>query len=122
MRRLILTTIGLLALANTGSLAGDLPSRYAPPPVIGGGPGTKVGVLNCKIAPHLGLIVVGFQNMQCRFTSEGPAPSENYVRQNDHRRSRPWLHGRWRSDVGGVRADQKHDARKPLGNLCGRER
>ena len=79
MRQLIFTTIGLLALANTGSLAGDLPSRYAPPPVIGGGPGTKVGVLNCRIAPHLGLIVVGFQNMQCRFTSEGPAPSENYL-------------------------------------------
>ena len=51
MRRLIFTTIGLLALATTGSFAGDLPSRYAPPPVIGWGPGTKVGVLNCTLAP-----------------------------------------------------------------------
>ena len=51
MRQLIFTTIGMLALANSGSFAGDLPSRYAPPPVIGGGPGTKVGVLNCRIAP-----------------------------------------------------------------------
>ena len=79
MRRLILTTIGLLALANTGSLAGDLPSRYAPPPVIGGGPGTKVGVLNCTLAPSVGLLIVGFQDMSCRFTSEGPGPSEGYV-------------------------------------------
>ena len=79
MRQLILTTIGLLALANSGLLAGDLPSRYAPPPVIGGGPGTKVGVLNCALAPSIGLLIVGFQDMRCRFTSEGPGPSEGYV-------------------------------------------
>jgi Protein of unknown function (DUF992) len=79
MRQLIFTTIGLLALANTGSFAGDLPSRYAPPPVIGGGPGTKVGVLNCALAPSIGLLIVGFQDMRCRFTSEGPELSEGYV-------------------------------------------
>jgi len=79
MRRLILMPIGLLALANAGALAGDLPSRYAPPPVISGGPGTKVGVLNCKMAPHLGLIIGGFTKMACRFTAEGPSPSEAYV-------------------------------------------
>ena len=79
MHRITLTIIGLVALATTGSLAGDLPSRYAPPPVIGGGPGTKVGVLNCRLAPHVGLIVVGFQKMDCRFTSEGPGPSEPYA-------------------------------------------
>ncbi len=79
MRQLILMTIGLLGLANTGLLAGDLPSRYAPPPVIGGGPGTKVGVLNCRLAPSIGLIVVGFQKMDCRFTSEGAGLSEAYA-------------------------------------------
>ena len=79
MRRLIFTTIGLLALATAGSLAGDLPSRYAPPPVIGGGPGTKVGVLNCRLAPSIGLIVVGFQRMDCLFTSERGGPSEAYA-------------------------------------------
>jgi hypothetical protein len=77
--RILLTTIGLLAATASGSFAGDLPSRYAPPPAIGGGPGTKVGVLNCRLAPHLGLIIGGFQQMACRFTSEGPAPSENYA-------------------------------------------
>ena len=73
-----LATASLLVLAVTKSLAGDLPSRYAPPPAIGGGPGTKVGVLNCVLAPTVGLIVVSFQNMNCRFNSEGPAPSESY--------------------------------------------
>lgn len=79
MHHKILTVIGLVALAATGSLAGDLPSRYAPPPVISGGPGTKAGVLNCRLAPSVGLLIVGFQNMACRFTSEGPGPSENYT-------------------------------------------
>src|SRR3954470_7008410 len=79
MRQLILMTIGLLGLANAGVLAGDLPSRYAPPPVIGGGPGTKVGVLNCRLAPSIGLIVVGFQQMDCRFTSERGGPTEAYA-------------------------------------------
>lgn len=78
MHRIILTAFGLLALAVSPSHAGDLPTRHAPPPVISGGPGTKVGVLNCSLAPSVGLLVVGFQNMRCRFTSEGPAPSENY--------------------------------------------
>ena len=79
MNRIIVTTIGLSFLAVTGSFAGDLPSRYAPPPIIGGGPGTKVGVLNCTLAPSIGLIIASFQNMNCRFTSEGPASSEGYV-------------------------------------------
>jgi len=70
--------IGLL-LGTISSLADDLPSRYASPPVIGGGPGTKVGVLNCALAPSVGLLIVGFQDMRCRFTSEGPGPSEGYV-------------------------------------------
>jgi hypothetical protein len=79
MRQLILMTIGILGLASAGAVAGDLPSRYAPRPIIGGGPGTKAGVLNCRLAPSVGLLIVGFQDMSCRFTSEGPGPSESYV-------------------------------------------
>ena len=75
MRRTILATIGFFALATTASQAGDLPSRYAPPLPVGGGPGTKVGVLNCNIAPSVGLIIVSFQRMDCRFASEGGGPS-----------------------------------------------
>ncbi|MBX9844976.1 MAG: DUF992 domain-containing protein [Xanthobacteraceae bacterium] len=66
-------------MAGDRLLAGDLPSRYAPPPVIGGGPGTKVGVLDCRLAPSIGFIVGSVQQMACRFTSEGPGPSENYA-------------------------------------------
>jgi hypothetical protein len=76
-RSLVAVTISGLAWAS--ALGGDLPSRYAPPPVIGGGPGTKVGVLNCRFAPSVGLLVVGFQKMDCLFTSDGPAPPERYV-------------------------------------------
>src|SRR4051794_39237519 len=117
MRHLILTTIGLLALANTGSLAGDLPSRYAPPPVISGGPGTKVGVLNCKMAPHLGLIIGGFQKMACRFTSEGPNPPEPYVGTMTTLGVDLGFTAGGVLTWGGVRVDQKHDAWKPVRNL-----
>jgi hypothetical protein len=71
--------VTMMALTSASALAGDLPSRYAPPPVIGGGPGTKVGVLNCRFAPSVGLIVVGFQRMDCLFTSDMPAPPERYA-------------------------------------------
>ena len=76
MRRIILTTIKLLVLAATSSPGGDLPTRYAAPPVINGGPGTKVGVLDCRVAPSVGLIVVEFQNMECRFTPDRGGPFE----------------------------------------------
>ena len=69
----------MIALASASALAGDLPSRYAPPPVIGGGPGTKVGVLNCRFAPSVGFIVVGFQRMDCIFTSDALVPPERYI-------------------------------------------
>jgi len=78
MHRIVLTSIGLLALATTSSLGGDLPSRNAPPPVINGGPGTKVGALNCKLAPSVGLIVVEFQKITCLFTPDGGGPAEAY--------------------------------------------
>src|SRR4051812_15935199 len=78
--KISLAAVSLLAtLLITASLAGDLPSRYAPPPVIGGGPGTKTGVLNCNIAPSVGLIIVSVQRMDCRFTPEGGGPPEFYA-------------------------------------------
>src|SRR5262245_8802443 len=79
MHRTILTTISLLFLATTNSSGGDLPTRYAPPPVINGGPGTKVGVLDCRLAPSVGLIVVEFQNIECRFTPDRGGPFEAYA-------------------------------------------
>ena len=78
MHRTILTTMSLLVLATASSPGGDLPTRYAPPPVINGGPGTKVGVLDCRLAPSVGLIVVEFQNMECRFTPDRGGPFEAY--------------------------------------------
>jgi hypothetical protein len=78
VHRIILTSISLLALATVSSLGSDLPSRNAPPPVINGGPGTNVGALNCKIAPSIGLIVVEFQKVECRFIPNGGGPSEGY--------------------------------------------
>ena len=78
MHRIVLTSISLLALATTSSLGGDLPSRNAPQPIINGGPGTKVGVLNCKMAPSVGLIVVEFQNISCLFTPDGGGAAEAY--------------------------------------------
>ncbi|WP_068025398.1 DUF992 domain-containing protein [Rhodoplanes sp. Z2-YC6860] len=67
-------------LATAGiAVAGDLPSRQAPPPIIGGGPGTKVGVLECRIAPSVGLLVVEFQKMNCRFSPDGGAFPEIYT-------------------------------------------
>jgi hypothetical protein len=79
MKRNLLAAVAMVTLVAASALAGDLSSRYAPPPVIGGGPGTKVGVLNCSLGPHLGLIIGGFQRMECRFTPEGPGPVEAYT-------------------------------------------
>jgi hypothetical protein len=69
----------VITLASAGTaVAADLPSRNAPPPLIGGSPGTKVGVLECRIAPSVGLLVVEFQKMSCRFTPEGGGLPETY--------------------------------------------
>jgi hypothetical protein len=68
----------LLTSFTVTALAGDLPSRYAPPPVLPAGPGTKVGVLSCNIAPSIGLIVVGMQRLSCRFSPDAAAPQEFY--------------------------------------------
>jgi len=79
MHRTIPTTIGLLIFTVVSSFGGDLPTRYAPPPIINGGPGTKVGVLNCNLAPSIGLVVVEFQNINCLFTPDSGGRPESYA-------------------------------------------
>ncbi len=78
MKRNLITAVAVASFVSATALAADLPTRYAPPPVIGGGPGTKVGVLQCTLGPHLGLIIGGFERMNCRFTPEGTGPIEAY--------------------------------------------
>jgi hypothetical protein len=48
-------------------------------PAIGQAPsGTKVGTLNCELAPSIGFIVGSHQPMRCRYTPDGPFPPEFY--------------------------------------------
>ena len=39
----------------------------------------KVGGLGCTMSPTIGLLVVGAQNLNCKFTPDGPYPPENYT-------------------------------------------
>ena len=119
----VFIAFAVMTLASASALAGDLPSRYGPPPVISGGNTYKSGrSCDCRIGPSVGLVIVGFQkNYSVLLTPDGPGPVEAYVGNmailgvdSDYRR--------WRSDVGGVRADQKHDAWKSLRSLRGRKR
>ena len=41
--------------------------------------GTSAGVLSCKLAPSIGLIIGSSQRMACRFTPSGPYPPESYL-------------------------------------------
>jgi hypothetical protein len=40
--------------------------------------GTKVGTLNCELAPSIGFVVGSHQPMRCRYTPDGPFPPEFY--------------------------------------------
>jgi hypothetical protein len=40
--------------------------------------GTKVGTLNCELAPSIGFIVGSHQPMRCRYIPDGPFPPEFY--------------------------------------------
>jgi len=40
--------------------------------------GTKVGTLDCQLAPSVGFIVGAHQPMRCRYTPDGPFPPEFY--------------------------------------------
>jgi Protein of unknown function (DUF992) len=62
---LMLTAIALVHIAQ--------PARAQTPP------GTNAGVLACKMAPSIGLIIGSRQRMACRFTPNGSYPPEAYV-------------------------------------------
>ena len=80
MRRNFSVGVAVAMLSSTFALAGDLPGPAAPPPIINGGPGTKVGMLDCKVGPSVGFIVVGFRKMACRFIPDNlPGASEIYA-------------------------------------------
>ena len=40
--------------------------------------GTKVGTLDCQLAPSVGFIIGAHQPMRCRYTPDGPFPAEFY--------------------------------------------
>jgi len=42
-------------------------------------PGTKVGVLKCRLSPSIGFIIGSHQQLACRFVPDGPFQPEAYV-------------------------------------------
>jgi uncharacterized protein DUF992 len=62
---LVLMTVGLIT-ATASQAAGE------------GSSGTKVGMLNCRLAPSTGFIVASHDPMMCRYTADGPFPAEFY--------------------------------------------
>jgi hypothetical protein len=62
---LVLMIIGLIT-AIASQAAGQVPS------------GTKVGTLNCQLAPSVGFIIGSHDPMRCRYTPDGPFPPEFY--------------------------------------------
>jgi len=40
---------------------------------------SQVGVLNCTLAPSIGLIIMSQQRMSCRFDANPPMPSQDYM-------------------------------------------
>ena len=63
----IALTLGALALAWALPAAAQAPQ------------GTAAGVLTCRLAPSIGLIIGSQQRMACRFAPNGAFPPEAYV-------------------------------------------
>src|ERR1700720_3490808 len=42
------------------------------------GGGSKVGTINCQLAPSIGFIIGSHDPMRCRYTPDGPFPPEFY--------------------------------------------
>ena len=63
----IAPVLGVLAMAWIAPAAAETPQ------------GTAAGVLSCKLAPSIGLIIGSTQRMACRFAPNGPYPPEAYV-------------------------------------------
>jgi Protein of unknown function (DUF992) len=64
-RSLVLAAVALMT-AIASQAVGQAPS------------GTKVGTLNCELAPSIGFIIGSHQPMRCRYTPDGPFPPEFY--------------------------------------------
>jgi hypothetical protein len=64
-RPLALTTVGLITAIALQAVA-QVPS------------GTKVGALNCYLAPSVGFVVGSHDPMTCRYTPDGPFAPEFY--------------------------------------------
>jgi Protein of unknown function (DUF992) len=62
---LMLATLALMTAISSQAI-GQVPS------------GTKIGTLNCELAPSVGFLVGSHQPMRCRYTPEGPFPPEFY--------------------------------------------
>jgi Protein of unknown function (DUF992) len=61
----VLVSIGLIT-AIASQAAAEAPS------------GTKIGALSCQLAPSATFIVGSHDPMRCRYTPDGPFPSEFY--------------------------------------------
>jgi hypothetical protein len=70
MKKKLIASFAMIVFTSMTGVA-----QVPPPP----GPGTKVGVLNCRIAPSVGLIIVGVQRMSCRFSPDTVGLVESYV-------------------------------------------
>jgi Protein of unknown function (DUF992) len=64
-RPLVLAAIGLITAIGSQAAA-QVPS------------GTKVGTLNCRLAPSVGFLVGSHDPMRCTYTPDGPFPPEFY--------------------------------------------
>jgi hypothetical protein len=62
----LIVDVVLAGILDAPQAAGQVPS------------GTKVGTLNCQLAPSIGFIVGSHQPMRCRYTPDGPFPPEFY--------------------------------------------
>ncbi len=62
---LIVVTMGLI-VAIASQAFGQVPG------------GTKIGTLNCQLAPSVGFIIGSHDPMRCRYTPDGPFPPEFY--------------------------------------------
>jgi hypothetical protein len=62
---LVAVAIGLMA-AMASEAAAQVPS------------GTKVGTLNCQLAPNIGFIIGSHDPMRCQYIPNGPFPPEYY--------------------------------------------
>lgn len=79
MKRTLIVALAFITFASAQAQPQDLPTRNAPPPVINGVSGNKVGILTCTVYPSIGLVLVGFQKIDCRFVNDKTGGVELYT-------------------------------------------